>query len=72
MVSNRTASSVGDTAQSATSLDDSKGEQASAPWHLASLLRVYEDMDFKELLAACPLDGIELTRTSDFPRVTEL
>ena len=72
MVSNRTASSVGGAVQTATHLNDSEGGQVSAPWHLESLLQDYEDMDFKELLAACPIDKIELIRTPDFPRVSEL
>ena len=32
----------------------------------------YNTLDFKELLAACPLDGIELTRASELPRAADL
>ena len=28
----------------------------------------YEDLNFKELLAACPLEGIDLTREREIPR----
>ena len=32
----------------------------------------YADLNFKELLAACPLEGIELDRERDLPRDGEL
>lgn len=35
-------------------------------------LRDYDALDFKELLAACPLDGIELTRATELPRAADL
>ena len=34
--------------------------------------RDYAALSFKELLAACPLEGIELTRERDLPRDMEL
>ena len=34
--------------------------------------RDYAALSFKELLAACPLEGIELTRERDLPRDGEL
>ena len=36
-----------------------------------AIVRRYDTLDFKEMLAACPLDGIDLTRTRDFPRDIE-
>ena len=35
---------------------------------IASGLPDYASLNFKELLAACPLDGIELDTTRDLPR----
>ena len=32
----------------------------------------YRSLNFKEFLAACPIDGIDLTRESEYPRETEL
>ena len=32
----------------------------------------HDTRNFKELLASCPLNGIDLTRTRDFPRDLEL
>ena len=32
----------------------------------------HDTRNFKELLASCPLSGIDLTRTRDFPRDLEL
>ena len=32
----------------------------------------YAALSFKELLAACPLEGIELTRERDLPRYGEI
>ncbi len=37
-----------------------------------TLPKDYDALDFKELLAACPLDGIELTRASELPRAADL
>ena len=31
----------------------------------------YESLNFKEMLAACPIDGIEITRMRDFPKDIE-
>ena len=31
----------------------------------------YENLDFKQMLASCPLDGIELTRPRELPRDLE-
>ena len=36
------------------------------------LLEHYRSMDFKEFLAACPIDGIDLTREHEYPREVEL
>lgn len=38
----------------------------------ATAARDYAALSFKELLAACPLEGIELTREWDLPRDVEL
>ena len=32
----------------------------------------YRSLNFKEFLAACPIDGIDLTREPEYPRETEL
>ena len=32
----------------------------------------YSGLDFKEFLAACPIDGIDLTREPEYPREMEL
>ena len=32
----------------------------------------YLSLDFKEFLAACPIDGIDLTREIEYPREVEL
>ena len=32
----------------------------------------HDTRNFKELLASCPLNGIDLTRTYEFPRDLEL
>ena len=31
----------------------------------------YRSLNFKEFLAACPIDGIDLTREPEFPREVE-
>ena len=36
------------------------------------LLEYYRSMNFKEFLAACPIDGIDLTREPEYPREVEL
>ena len=36
------------------------------------LLEHYRSMNFKEFLAACPIDGIDLTRELEYPREVEL
>ena len=36
------------------------------------LLEHYRSMNFKEFLAACPIDGIDLTRDLEYPREVEL
>ena len=36
------------------------------------LLEHYRSMDFKEFLAVCPIDGIDLTREPEYPREVEL
>lgn len=38
----------------------------------AGTARDYAALSFKELLAACPLEGIELTRERDLPRDVNL
>lgn len=38
----------------------------------AGTAKDYATLSFKELLAACPLEGIELTRERDLPRDGEL
>ena len=38
----------------------------------AGTAKDYAALSFKELLAACPLEGIELTRERDLPRDMEL
>lgn len=38
----------------------------------AAAARDYSALSFKELLAACPLEGIELTRERDLPRDVDL
>lgn len=32
----------------------------------------YRSLNFKEFLAACPIDGIDLTREPEYPREVEL
>ena len=32
----------------------------------------YRSLNFKEFLAVCPIDGIELTRDLEYPREVEL
>ncbi len=32
----------------------------------------YRSLNFKELLAVCPIDGIDLTREPEYPREVEL
>ena len=32
----------------------------------------YRSLNFKEFLAACPIDGIDLTREPEYPREIEL
>jgi hypothetical protein len=32
----------------------------------------YSGLDFKQMLAACPIDGIDLTREPEYPREVEL
>lgn len=32
----------------------------------------YRSLNFKEFLAACPIDGLDLTRESEYPREVEL
>ena len=32
----------------------------------------YRSLNFKELLAVCPIDGIDLTREPEFPREVDL
>lgn len=32
----------------------------------------YRSLDFKEFLAACPIEGIDLTREPEYPREVEL
>ena len=32
----------------------------------------YSSLNFKEFLAACPIDGIDLTREPEYPREVEL
>ena len=32
----------------------------------------FSKLTFKELLAACPIEGIELTRADDLPRATNI
>ena len=36
------------------------------------LIEHYRTMNFKEFLAACPIDGIDLTREPEYPREVEL
>ena len=36
------------------------------------LLEHYRSMNFKEFLAACPIDGIDLTQEPEYPREVEL
>ena len=36
------------------------------------LLEHYRSMNFKEFLAACPIDGIDLSREPEYPREVEL
>ena len=36
------------------------------------LIEHYRSMNFKEFLAACPIDGIDLTREPEHPREVEL
>ena len=36
------------------------------------LLEHYRSMDFKEFLAVCPIDGIDLAREPEYPREVEL
>ena len=36
------------------------------------LLEHYRSMNFKEFLAACPIDGIDLTREPEHPREVKL
>ena len=38
----------------------------------AAAARDYAALSFKELLAACPLEGIELTRERELPRDVDL
>ncbi len=71
MVSNRTVSSAGRVARIITPSNDAKEGQVSGPGHSASLPLDYDTLNFKEMLAACPLDEIELTRVPEFPRDTE-
>ncbi len=39
---------------------------------LERIREYYRSLTFKELLAACPIDGIDLTREREFPREVEL
>ncbi len=50
---------------------DSKEGQASELEESMRPLKNYDTLDFKEMLAACSLDGVELTRIREFPRDTE-
>ncbi|MXZ29827.1 MAG: hypothetical protein F4Z22_03110 [Acidimicrobiia bacterium] len=47
------------------------GAYTLAPKESEAPLKDYGTLDFKELLAACPLDGIELTRASELPRAAD-
>lgn len=71
MVPDRTASTTGFTVRSITPSSESEQDQASESDQPAPALPDYESLDFKQMLAACPLDGIELTRIREFPRDTE-
>lgn len=46
-------------------------EQVAKPDESATALPDYESLDFKQMLAICPLGGIELIRIREFPRDTE-
>ena len=48
------------------SLPVSKEGETSESKESTFPLKDYDTLDFKEMLAACPLDGIELTRVRDF------
>lgn len=37
-----------------------------------SIREYYCSLDFKEFLAVCPIDGIDLTREPEYPRDVEL
>ncbi len=37
-----------------------------------SIREYYRSLNFKEFLAICPIDGIDLTRESEYPRDVEL
>ena len=71
MIPDRTASTAGFTVRSVTPSSDSERDQASESDLPAAPLPDYENFDFKQMLAACPLDGVELTRVPEFPRDTE-
>ena len=47
-------------------------DQVSKPDESAPALPDYESLDFKQMLAACPLDGTKLNRLSELPRAADL
>ena len=50
----------------------SAGPDGCRPERQSPDARDYAALSFKELLAACPLEGIELTRERELPRDMEL
>lgn len=60
-----------DKTQQSGELSREPEEQVSKPDESTPALPDYESLDFKQMLAACPIEGIELTRIREFPRDTE-
>ena len=59
----------------ATTDNQHPGNSASKPLTDEERYRIreyYRSLTFKELLAACPVDGIDLTRNRELPREVEL
>ena len=59
----------------ATTDNQHNGNSASEPPTGEELERIreyYRSLTFKEFLAVCPIDGIDLMRSRELPRSTEL
>ena len=52
----------------AGNLDRQSGPDSCCPERQFPAVKDYAALNFKELLAACPLEGIDLTRERDLPR----